>query len=353
MAGEYKGLNIMHHESIEESIETYMISTQNSYSLDSIEIISDSQKRYHFTVDGIRMFIDFYFSKGKTTIQPRSGKPEHQEIKINLADFIKKKLHNVIESSNTLTVKNVSQENWDGLFEMIEELDSVNTTSDNKGTYRIIGIQKDDVTISYYPNGTLLMQGRPLRLFNEITTLISELLVETTQIVRINNSTYKKNISKDIVQRDFDVLMKNSKNKLPPKLEIVIKQSIYNSHINDDDMFDYTFLVFPTLRALEGHIKYVAKKLNLTIHDNKIGSLFNYNNKRQAHELKNPIGIPETITNHLEKQYVCYKQQRNVYFHWSDVTAPIDLTSMVYTPEGAKQKIFDILRDIDYYYSIC
>lgn len=359
MAGEYRGLNITHRELIKENIEKFLLVRFSDVDMGEVDESKLPRVRYNFEFDGETGFLDCFFNGGgTTTIQPTNGK--HQDLKIEMADFLKKEL--VVEEGrkSSLTVRNIKKEDFSAFLELISEKGGLiefaevtpQSTTDKSIDlrYEIIGIQGDKVYVTYFKNRTVFVQGKALRTFNELASVLSELFLEPNQIVDVFNDTFKTEVSKSEVEKDFDTLMCDCKDKLSKKLTLVIKQAIYNTKI-EGEMYDYTFLIHSVLRALEGHIKYVAKEKGLCINNKRIGSMFRYNEDENKHYLKEDSKVNEQVKAHLEKQYVCYKEQRNVYFHWEDL-APIDATKLIENKTVANQMIFDILRDINYYYTI-
>lgn len=353
----FTGLNIQNREDIMGCIEEYLIQNFENIRMKDREDKGGALFRYHFDINEESMYLDFYFiNNGKTTIKPDSGK--NIEIKEKIAEYIKRELGSEISSKSSVTVKKIKKEDFSifiGLIseskEIIKALTVEAHQSDTKDTsYDIIGTQGDSVKITYYKNGTILMQGRPLRLFGELTSILSELFLESNEMINVLNRTYKVSVEKESVEDEFLSIMHSCKDKLSEKMKIVIKQAIYNTKI-EGEMFDYTFLVQPAFRALEGNIKYVAEENGLPWRAN-IGDLFDHVN---GHSLIVPDGvvINETVVDYLEKQYRDFRDERNAYSHWGRKIGNMDNTSLIYKRESAITKILDILKNINYYHSIC
>ncbi|MGL9910080.1 type II toxin-antitoxin system RnlA family toxin [Enterococcus sp. DIV0213h] len=355
MAGEYRSLSI-NREEIRDCMEDYLNDVFNEVVVEDKEHKSNTLYRYPFTVDEEPMFLDFHFNgNGTTTIQPSSG--GLNEVRKNLAEHIKNELSGVVSAKSSVSIKNIEFEDFEVFIYLLAEnkgIENTDITSIDDGVrhsvYDITGVQGDFIKITYYENGTIFMQGKPLVLFSELTAVLSELYLNPTEMIKVLNKTYKSSVDKNSIENDYNTIMVDCKDSLPSKMQLVIKQALYNTKI-EGDMFDYTFLVQPAFRALEGNIKYVAKENNVPWQPN-IGDMFDYQNN---HCLRIPEGtvIKQEVIDYLEKQYKLFRDVRNPYSHWGRNTGKIDNTVLIYKREDAVLKIFDILNEINYYYSIC
>lgn len=354
MVGEYRGL-VINREEIKECMEDHLNNIFNEVVVEDKKHMNNTLYRYDFTVDGEPMFLDFHFNgKGTTTIQPSSG--GLNEVKINLAEHLKNELSGVASAKSSVSIKNIDLEEFKVFLSLLDENKSIeNVDIDNVSDgvrhsfYDITGIQGDYIKITYFENGTILMQGKPLVLFGELTGLLSELYLNPTEMIKVLNKTYKSSVDKNSIENDYNRVMIDCKDKLSSKMQLVVKQALYNTKI-EGEMFDYTFLVQPAFRALEGNIKYVAKENNIPWKPS-IGEMFDYDNN---HCLIIPEGvvIKQEIVDYLEKQYKIFRDTRNPYSHWGRNKGKLDNTVLIYKREEAVLKIFDILNDINYYYGI-
>lgn len=355
MAGEYRSLAIDRKE-IKDCMENYLNDIFTEVDVDDEKHLNNELYRYSFTIDGKSMFLDFYFNKkGTTTIQVSSG--GSNDIKINLAEYIKKELSGVISTKSSVSIKNIKLNDFKVFLSLlnenknIERIDIEELSDGLKHSfYNIKGTQGDSIKITYYQNGTILMQGKPLLLFSELTGILSELYLNPTEMISVLNKTYKSSVDKSSIEDDYNTVMSNCKDKLSEKMQLVVKQALYNTKI-EGDMFDYTFLVQPAFRALEGNIKYVAQQNNIPWQSN-IGHYFDYHNNNSL-IIPEGVVIRQEIIDFLENQYRKFKDTRNPYSHWGRRLGKVDNTSITYKRENAITTIFDILKDINYYYSIC
>lgn len=358
MAGEFTKLNIGDRELIKPCMEEYLLNNCGDFSMGEIKNIGNIV-RYFFTVGKEELYLDFYFNgDGKTTINPSSGK--NSELKVKIAEYLKKELTSVVDTKNTLTIRDIGEVEFTELIELMSKDDLIkfesivlkeSTNEYVKSMYVIVGEQGDKVTITYYNSGTLLVQGKPLKVFNELVVLLSSLFIASDEIVEVFNITYKTKVDNSDVEKQYKELLSNCYDKLPDAMVLMLKQSIYYT-LSTDEMYEYTSLIHPILRVIEGHIKYIAKEKNLSMNGN-IGSLFVYNSSAGYHYLRDASLVNNEIKEHLEKQYFFCKEVRNKYFHWDDLETNVDTTEVIDSRISANQIIFDKIEDINYYYTIC
>lgn len=349
-------LKILDREEIPSCIHEFLINNKECDTQVKMEEMNGGLHRYYFSINHIDHYLDVYFlNNGTTTIQPASG--DEIELKIELAQYIKNKLTNDAIHQGSFSIKHVNKDDIETIITLIvngdEQLVKIKefkkipedpATSNKCFNYKITGIQGDKVALIYYNSGTLMMQGSPIRLFKEMMSVLTSYLTNDEQTVAVYNDTYRENIDLDEVEAEFRAIVPHYK-RINKTLRIVMEQAVYNTKIKGE-MFDYTGLLFPALRALEGQIKYVAQDYNLTIPKKYgVGGLFNkYNNSLREH-INN-----KKVEEYLVKLYRIYSQQRNTYFHWQTPKGTLDSTHLINKRDEAVNQIKEILKNINFYY---
>ncbi|WP_277812688.1 type II toxin-antitoxin system RnlA family toxin [Lactococcus lactis] len=186
MAGKYRGLAINRKE-IKDCMENYLNDIFPEVDVDDEKHVSNELYRYIvLPLMGKSMFLDFYFNNnGTTTIQVSSG--GSNDIKINLAEYIiKKELSGVISTKSSVSIKNIKLTDFEVFLSLLNEnknIESIDIEALSDGLkhsfYNIKGTQGDSIKITYYQNGTILMQGKPLLLFSELTWYIIRIILES------------------------------------------------------------------------------------------------------------------------------------------------------------------------------
>ena len=226
---------------------------------------------------------------------------------------------------------------------MIEESDEGIThtiTSDlGKDIYKF-KLNGEVITVTLFKTGQqkLLLQGKNNYLFHIITATIIELF-DNSQVEKILGSAYRINIEKDVVSSAYNPIENGLPNNYPIGLKRLIKQSIINMtyYVESEE---YTMYVFPALRALEGHIKYL-----ITEAGGNPGRQFGcFTKDGISGRYVVTESFPDISKNgSIEKCYNYYKSQRDTIFHFGDIIGQIDNTRFIDTKETADEIIKECL----------
>lgn len=202
----------------------------------------------------------------------------------------------------------------------------------------------------YNTTSRIVIQGRPLLLFNEALVYITE-LVDLYSVPKLFNDNYKIEIKKDDILIQFESYLPNSCKYFQPKMKKVLLQSIYNLNLSGE-MFTYDFLVFPALKALEGHLKMILSEHSINI-DQRGFEIFYSTDNGQNYILKDSYVDLITCTKkrkYIEDAYGHYNRQRHTLFHWANPAAPFDQTRILESNGQARGLIMDTLKIIDQYF---
>lgn len=357
MSAEFKGLNLDRTKIIPSINKYCSIHYVDDYKVaNEFENKGATRRRLDITVNGRTFFIDFHFnsSDATTTIEYSNGK--EVDLKKELAKFIKDACLLCDNCSNKwFVVKDINRTDFESILEIIEESEFYRETLrreqlQNSFIYQCKSKDNEKVTINYYNNGKVVVQGRPLLLFNDIITMFSE-LIEVEDIPEAFNDCYEIEIKKDSVIKQYEIKMPNSYNKHELKLKKVLLQAVYNTNIKGE-MFDYSYLVSPALRALEGHIKYIYKYNQITYNNRSIGSIFNKRDNIFSLKEEYKQELENNKVEYIESVYNYYHRNRHSLSHWNDVELPQDDTRIIENYGEAIRIIDDTLSIIDLYYTL-
>lgn len=354
---EFKKLNIARNE-IQPYAEKFCDINFEEFSVKSIEKKGETRQRLPIEADGKDFYIDFHYnSDGTTTIDISGGK--EPEIKYKIATYIKDNCIKDDSENKYFIINNIDEDDFNAILDIIEESDYFNKLLKrdkdvkNDIIFQCKGKFNEKLTINYYHNKKVLVQGKPFDLFAETTTMFSE-LIETSEIPKVFNDCYKLDINKDHIIAQFECKLPNSYDMQPTKLKKVLLQAVYNTNIKGD-MFEYSFLVHPALRAIEGHLKYILKEYSIMLDKkNAFGCIFkkdNVNNKFYMNDVNKDIIGNGDIIKHVETLYNYYYKNRHSLSHWNDVEI-LDTTRFIESHSEAIRIIDDTLKLIDSYYII-
>lgn len=253
----------------------------------------------------------------------------------------------MIKGANSFTVKNFKEEDLDPIIELVTEENegvSVDRKSISGGKQIKIKLSSFSITIKYFFNSNkLLVQGKSNPLFQMILTYVSELLSEN-EIVPLVKEAYRISINKKLVQDNFDNYCPN----IPDNYNVNVRKLLKQAIINLNSYFeaeDYSQYAFPSLKALEGHIKVLFSKAGIHYKKN-IGEVFHFDKSSNKYFLDNK-SIPETEKSNIEKCYNHYKATRHKVFHFGDVIGNTDNTFVFASKEQVNDAIIETLKLIN------
>lgn len=311
---------------------------------------------YHFCIpkdNSEALLVVYYKNDGTTTIDPTAGK--NKELSKELAEYIKEKCLITKRKSFSLPFKDVSDENFSLLVEFLTEELGAYITEDNKlDTHRLLRVKgplKDEIVITYYNNKTVLVQGKPLKLYVEIKLFFYEIL-SFEQVVKTEAETYKVDLDVKEIRHELESYLPTAFSFLDERLIRVLTPSLSLAKL-DIQMEDYSSFAFPALRGLEGYIRQLLKfKGNddgvKTVY--KLGSLF----KEDVNDYswlqgfaKSDIDCDATCSA-LEKSYNFWKSKRHPYFH---IDRHVKMTPIIWNKGDAETIIHEALTLIEETYS--
>ena len=295
-----------------------------------------------------QMLVAIYRTKFEGVIQTEFEKvPGHSNVIYNeKADQIAKsalidRKRVVIQGANWFSIPYFNQDDFEAFSEIIEEADeNISHTierKNNKVIYRF-KLNSDSVTITLFTSGKhkLLAQGKNTYLFQVIVSTIVE-LYDDSNVEQILGSAYRVSVKKDVIDNVYKPVELGLPGNYPAGNKRLIKQSLINlTHFVESE--DYSQYVFPALKALEGHIKYL-----LTEAGKRPGRQFDcFNLDKTVVPAKYVVTSNLTDRSkvpYIEECYNYYKSQRDTVFHFGDIIGGVDNTRFVNTKEEADEII--------------
>ena len=285
-----------------------------------------------------KMFVGLYKSKFEDFLQIEFVKvPEHSNISYNdKADQLAKsaltdKKRVAVQGENWFSISHFNQDDFNAFTSIIEESDNNITHTVNNMTDRVIykfSLNSDSVTVTLYNSGKhkLLVQGKNTYLFQVIITTIVE-LEDESKVEQILGNAYRMSIRSDDIDSAYAPIDRSLPSDYPAGSKRLIKQSIVNLKYYLESE-DYSQYVFPALKALEGHIKYL-----LTAAGRNVTRTFDcFNLDKSTNHQKYIVSAPltdATKKDSIENCYNYYKSQRDTIFHFGDILGSIDNTRFI------------------------
>lgn len=322
--------------------------------------ISDEQKGpgRHLTFcfnNDLCLLITFLNKKGESTLQFSAG--NNPALSKDVADEIVDKCKISDNSSASCTFKNIDDDYSDLLKDFIAtEIDGAKFTVAEKSnnSTRLIadGKHNDKATITFYhTTKTALLQGKPLPIFQEIKLFFYE-IAETDDIIEIENKIYDVEIKKTDVTTSLKGHMPTASVFLDDKVLKILTPAIALDSIRIP-LDDYTCMVSPALRGLEGYIRQVLKTKcqNAYRTTTKIGSLFKHKNADGFYKLQDFVKTEvncEPTGKAIEESYNFYHAKRHPYSH---VDKTVSTTPIIERQEDAQALNVEIFAVIEKTYN--
>lgn len=347
----YKNLNL-NRATLNDFILSYCI--ENCIAEDSFNPIhqvngKSIQQRAEIKLGKRTVRIDFYYcGDGTTTISP--DKNDDQSIAI--ADYIKDNAKTTDKKNDWLVIRDLKNDTLELLIEFINELGVELTHKDiRKSEYKLWQYKskkyQDNVTIKYYDNNTFMLQGKPLFLYNEIMSFLSEYipLKETLK----SSVFYSISLDTKKLLKSTEEYLPNSYKCFNEDVKNMIATSVAYMEININ-LPEYSSWSMPILKALDFYIRTIIKnKLNITTINN-YGDIFDYDNNTKLHHLKTSYVkmVNSKTKNALERCYQKLKQERHSSFH---VNLEEGMMRVIDTREDAVKIIQEVLELIETTYN--
>lgn len=222
---------------------------------------------YRYSVD-TESILDVYYNTDETTTLCCTGK------KPELADVLAREILEQCSVSfpnplRALYLKGFSQDNINKVLDKISHSDCTLTLlsdTDIAKRYEVSNSTSENVKIHYFPSsGAVNIQGKGYSVYSTILasfdTLISVDDVIESNLLANNIENITTQELKEAMRRAFP----NSYPFLRGALENIISSSFFLTKIENEDLPDYSWMVFPLLRGLEGVIKKLLRLKGIVV----------------------------------------------------------------------------------------
>ncbi|MCS1382747.1 RNase LS family HEPN domain-containing protein [Lysinibacillus sphaericus] len=355
----YTRLNIV-RERLEDAIMDFFLSRTENCTYEPIVQKNGIRRRLNYTVDNKKQMLDFHFNgDGTTTIDltPGGASDFKRELAQNLKDSplcTSEKIRNF--KNPYFSFKDIEQEQFEIVINLFLEKeyvreDRINEVNGGK-LWALSTVDGEEVKVAYYyKNKIAVIQGKPLRMFTDLySTFLTLVDVEKIPKIMDQHIEIETEIKKETITSEIKIHLPNAIGKIDTKIEKVLYQALFNLKINID-MFDYSFLAFPALKSLEGHLKHIMYDKGIPLIDKK----FNMFKRSESGQFKiqedyaSKFSANELIS--VNNAYTYYNLNRHSIFHWADIENPLpDRTRTIDRIEEAHGIIISVFKIMDSYY---
>lgn len=362
----YKNLNL-DRKYLLEDIKDYLNDNKKEYAIsENIKKIDNIRHRVEIKIEGNKFNLDFHFKQnGTTTIEVNTGNIQTKTIKKEIAEYIINSGDSVIgkkinKKSDQFIIKNIEDESLTAILDILEEEGFIkNIEKRNKLDLKTIvlkGPQDDQVTISHYKSGKLMVQGKQLILYHELFTYLTALL-DKNDITSLYNEQYNLDLELNSHDELLDEYLPNAAKHVNfHPLNKFIIQSIYNLHLKSTNVICYDGHIVPATKALEGFIKIILH--NEYFIEIPKDSLPEFKKMGNYYELNindsNKINNSK-VTDYINECYNYYRNNRHSTLHYDSPTKMFEYgeaTKILSNQSESNRVIKEILKKIDKYYTL-
>ena len=202
---------------------------------------------------------------------------------------------------------------------------TIDQENDIRKVFKITSIQhQDTITVTHFKTTLLLIQGKPLFSYRRLIYLLSELLdLAGLQSVLSRTEENTAQIVRAELAQDY---LKNQMADAFEYLSTTIKALLVSGccvKLASPQLPEYSMLLFPDLRALEGVLR--SKLCDYGMYPGNVkfgfGAFFSVTGETVflKHEFKDSIASVDRVQA-LEEIYAFYRKHRHTLFHMEDFT---------------------------------
>jgi RNase LS, bacterial toxin DBD domain len=263
----------------------------------------------------------FQRADGKCTLNYKLGKNK------SLSESVAKHVAELCTVDPILTkplsLKSISEDDWKFLQESLSD-DGFQLASETFALgerFSVSGQGKDQVFIHRYNTGRFLMQGKTRSAYSAVVNALGYTATDRKELIESQLET----VSLTVV--NCEKLMSELEQRIPiawSKMDESVKTILAPSllvHKLSADLPDYSMMVFPALRGMEGCIKDLFAKRGYTLGSKlSIGDQFDQSAKTVALPVKAKLSCAATCSA-VEEIYGLFSTHRNGLLHVDSVVA--------------------------------
>ncbi|HHW89813.1 MAG TPA: reverse transcriptase-like protein [Clostridiales bacterium] len=299
------------------------------------------------TIKQFNKLLDITFVK----VAGHSNNKHNEEADALAKKALNKKCNSLKIGLNCYVLNYFNKQDLDLIINFIEKEFDINIEKRERASCNIFSLTKeeDKLTVSYFTQGKLMVQGKINVLFQIFTSYILQYINEK-DVIKVLEDAYSISIDVKKLEHHKKSIFSNL---YPDNYNENIIRLIDQAIINLDHYIvgvEYSQYVFPAFRALEGHIKWLFYQHGIIIKFKSWQTYFIRDNNRfkLRDDYKNTINDEKDINN-IENCYNYFTGNRNLLFHFGIISGDgtVDDTTIIYTKEEANELIKKCLNLIN------
>ncbi len=273
--------------------------------------------------------VDIHFNKcGSCTLQYKMGK--NQDLGRAVADALYETIHPDEFNTVNLVLIGIYEQDIEPVFEeLLEQSDHVERvieadTPSRKVSQLTSNTYQDTITVTHH-KGThkLQIQGKPLSCYREFIYFLTELLeLSCLDKVLVRQDDSKAEIVRIEMAEQF---LESEFGEISERLPRTIRKLLLSSicvKLATPMLPDYSLLLYPDLRSLEGAVKDRLTSSGVEIDGRQLGDFFSYLSPG-SYALSSEYSENVTdaaVRSKLGEAYSWYHKHRHGLFHMADIT---------------------------------
>lgn len=248
---DYAGLTL-DSKKIEDAVLSFPGNTNVAPAVDGVGF-----KTYLIDIDGQQqaMLQIFHRADDKFTLKFKLGK--NQALSEQVAKHVAEICSCDAVTTRPLSIKFISQVDWEFVQETLA-LDGFNLVAEalkHGERFKVTGPGNDQVVIHRYNTGVFLLQGRTRGTYSAVVNALTYTSTDRKELIESQLATVPVTVA------ECSTLMTELENRVPtawPKMDETVKTILAPAllvHKLSADLPDYSLMVFPALRGMEGCIK--------------------------------------------------------------------------------------------------
>ena len=214
-------------------------------------------QKIRYNVDSNSILDIYYNQDGSTSMMWCGKEPDLAEL---VANEVKANCEvNLPEPTRALYLKGFSQENFNNIIERFKAHDLTITgleDTEYAKRYCITNTTSESIKVHYFPTtGSLNFQGKGYTIYSDLLEGMGD-WVSIDDVIDSNLSANNiESITKEDLIKSMKVALPNSYNFLKGAIANIMSSSFFLTKIENNGLPDYSWMVFPVLRGLEGFLK--------------------------------------------------------------------------------------------------
>lgn len=322
----------------------------------------DSKNRIQYTIDneGNNIKIDFQkCAGGLLTICPKVG--ANIPISMEIAESIYKRVGNALKDSPFANGYSIilDEDNFNLIIELLTEIEGVVLKNYSESDpeervkyrlYRFVGPAGDTIVIRYFTTTSRMqMQGKPLFLFNEVVSMLSEKDDKQDEVVDASLKYCNIDMKEEDIYEEMEQVLGSNLYKFLSKSQKIILSTSFILSKLEGNLGDNSVLLQPANRVYEGFVKKIYAQEGLECDgEQQLGRFYDWPD--DCHPEMKPQ-YAETLDAEILKGFTSmfkfYSKYRHPYMH---ATAYDYSTSIIENRDIAEEKLKEVLTSMKSWY---